>query len=173
MLGAAVLVWALVAGLPTVVLVLASIVTLVGFVLPLRKLFDRDARRAEPTPPPTVDAEPRPCCSTSPTRPRCASPAPTARCSPPPSSTATTPSRPTALAAGHRALREAAELLDGRPPANLRQLEEVDRRSEAIEEAAASLRARLTWEPAPLARAGDPAALRSGGGRRYPPRLCA
>ena len=47
----------------------------------------------------------------------------------------------TALAAGHRSLSEAAELLDGRPPSNLRQLDEVDRRSQAIEEAAASLRA--------------------------------
>ena len=46
----------------------------------------------------------------------------------------------TALAAGHRSLCEAAELLDGRPPANLRQLDEIDRRSEAIEDATAALR---------------------------------
>ena len=136
-LGAATLVWALVAGLPVLVLVLASIVTLVGFLLPVRKLFGGEPAR-EPRSI-TTGAEPVLLLDLAdPTSMRLAGAYRSLV-------TAATlhgddEAAATAIAAGHRALCEAAELLGGRPPANLAELDEVDRSSQAMEQAAATLR---------------------------------
>lgn len=149
-LGAAMLVFALVAELPLIVLVLASIVTVVGFVLPLRKLLGRRDHRAprvatsngsngHTTPEVLLLdlADPTSMRLAGAYRSLVAAAA----------LRGADPAGAEAVAAGHRALCEAAELLDGRRPANLTELDEVDRRSAAIEQAAASLRASPAPDP--------------------------
>lgn len=139
-LGAAMLVAALVAGLPLIVLVLASIVTVVGFVLPLRKLFGRRDNRASRVAASNGDTAPDVLLLdlADPTSMRLAGAYRSLVAAAALHDDGAAGAE--AVAAGHRALREAAELLDGRRPANLSELDEVDRRSAAIEQAAASLR---------------------------------
>jgi hypothetical protein len=142
--GAAVLVWGLAVGAPTLVLVVASVVTIVGFLLPLRKLARRRSapaasmRLADDAVPPgegsvlLIDLA-------DPTSNRLAGAYRRLL--------ATVAGRDDLVAleaagAAHAAIGEAAALVDGRPPASLAELDQLDQRSAAMERLATLLSAR-------------------------------
>ena len=149
--------WALAAGLPKFVVVLASIITVIGFVLPLRKLSRRPSRPpvATTASPSGGDDGPPPLLLdlADPTSLRLAN---AYRALLRDAMVDDDDLTAAAVAAGHQAVCEAAQLVQGRPPANLAELDQLDRRSEAMEH----LRAALRREQ----RAGGRAARRHVGG---------
>ncbi len=152
LIGVALLVWALTAELPLIVLVLASAITVVGVLLPLRKLARRPAAAVTSTHTANGHAPDQPLLLdlADPT---------TARLGGAYRSLATAvagqdgPFAEAALVAGHRTLVEAADLVQGRPPAGLDELDQLDQRSTAMGALTAAIRAHpdpLPLPPAPV-----------------------
>jgi hypothetical protein len=142
--GAAVLVWGLAVGAPAFVLVVASVVTIVGFLLPLRKLARRRGSHTGSTP---VDADARPVGEEPLLLLDLADPTSNRLAGAYRRLLATVTGRDDLVAleaagAAHAAVGEAAMLVEGRPPVSLADLDHLDQRSEAMERLATLLAAR-------------------------------
>jgi hypothetical protein len=158
--GAAVLVWGLAVDAPAFVLVVASVVTIVGFLLPLRKLA---LRRSHPVPRPAAALDGPPAAGEEPVLLLdLADPTSNRLAGAYRRLLATVAGRDDLVAleaagAAHAAVGEAAALVDGRPPVSLADLDQLDQRSEAMERLATLLATRPVEALAlpPIAPADD------------------
>jgi hypothetical protein len=152
-LGAVLLVWALVASWPGWVLVVASVLVVIGLVLQVRKLAMWRRAVARPAAIPELTSRSDP--DSPPLLLDLADPT-TARLVGAYRSLVTTlagregPFADAAVVAAHGALAETATLVEGRPPVTLTDVEQLDARSAAVEHLVAAVRQTPGGLPQPL-----------------------